>query len=58
MSVYRDCLSATSTVNAPWYAIPADDKENGRLIVSQIIIDTLNGLKMAYPKPSAKRRRS
>ncbi len=57
MSVYGDCLSATSTVNAPWYAIPADDKENARLIVSQIIIDTFKGLKMAYPKPSAERRK-
>ena len=50
MSVYGDCLSATSTLNAPWYAVPADDKENARLIVSQIIIDTFKGLKMAYPK--------
>jgi PPK2 family polyphosphate:nucleotide phosphotransferase len=57
MRVYGDCLSATSTLNAPWYAIPADDKENARLIVSQIIIDTFKGLRMAYPKPSAKRRK-
>jgi len=34
-----------------------DDKENARLIISEIILDVFNGLKMAYPKPGAKRRR-
>ena len=33
----------------------ADDKENARLIVSQVLIDTFEGLDMAYPKPSADR---
>ena len=56
MKVYAECLTATSTTNAPWYAVPADDKENARLIVSRIIIDTFKGLKMAYPKTGAKRR--
>jgi PPK2 family polyphosphate:nucleotide phosphotransferase len=57
MKAYEACLSATSTATAPWYVVPADDKENARLIVSQIILDALNGLKMAYPKTSAKRQR-
>ena len=57
MKAYEACLSATSTHHAPWYAVPADDKENARLIVSQIVIDALNELKMAYPKTTAKRRR-
>ena len=57
MRAYEECLSATSTRAAPWYAVPADDKENARLIVSQIILDTLTGLGMAYPKSSAKRRK-
>ena len=56
MKAYEACLSATSTRHAPWYVIPADDKENARLIVSQIILDALNGLEMAYPKTTAKRR--
>ncbi len=47
---YEACLSATSTKEAPWYVVPADDKENARLIVSQIILDTLNELGMSYPK--------
>jgi PPK2 family polyphosphate:nucleotide phosphotransferase len=56
MQAYEACLSATSTHHAPWYVVPADDKENARLIVSQIVLDTLNGLKLAYPKTTAKRR--
>jgi len=47
---YEACLSATSTKEAPWYIVPADDKKNARLIVSQIILDTLNDLGMSYPK--------
>ena len=50
MRAYDTCLSATSTKDAPWYVVPADDKENARLIISQIILDTFNSLKMAYPK--------
>jgi PPK2 family polyphosphate:nucleotide phosphotransferase len=36
---YEACLEATSTHHAPWYAVPADDKENARLIISQIVVD-------------------
>jgi PPK2 family polyphosphate:nucleotide phosphotransferase len=57
MRVYADCLAATSTHHSPWYAVPADDKENARLIVSQIVMDALDDLKMAYPKTTAKRLR-
>jgi PPK2 family polyphosphate:nucleotide phosphotransferase len=57
MKAYEDCLNATGTQHAPWYVVPADDKDNARLIVSQIILDALNALKMAYPKSTAKRRR-
>jgi PPK2 family polyphosphate:nucleotide phosphotransferase len=57
MKAYEQCLGATSTGNSPWYVVPADDKENARLIVSQIIVDTFGELKMTYPKTSAKRRR-
>jgi PPK2 family polyphosphate:nucleotide phosphotransferase len=50
-AAYEDCLAATSTRRAPWYVVPADDKENARLIVSQIVLDTLDSLKLSYPKP-------
>ncbi len=57
MEAYEDCLHATSTRHAPWHVVPADDKKNARLIVSQIILDALGDLKMEYPKTSSKRRR-
>ena len=57
MQAYAECLSATSTRTAPWYAVPADDKENARLIISKIVVDTLKGLRLAYPELSAERRR-
>ena len=41
----------------PWYVVPADDKENARLIISQVILDTLKGLKMSYPEPTDERRK-
>lgn len=55
LKAYEDCLSATSTETAPWHVVPADDKEDARLIISQTILDTLNGLKMSYPQPSPSR---
>ena len=58
MKAYAHCVGATSTEDAPWYVVPADDKDNARLIVSSIILDTLKSLKMAYPKLDAKRRRA
>jgi PPK2 family polyphosphate:nucleotide phosphotransferase len=57
MHAYEACLSATSTEQAPWYVVPADDKANARLIVSQIILDTMKSLNMSYPETDAKRRK-
>ncbi|OIR17808.1 polyphosphate kinase 2 (PPK2) [mine drainage metagenome] len=57
MKAYEACLSATSTKNAPWYVVPADDKDNARLIVSQIILDTFKSLKMHYPLTDTKRQK-
>ena len=56
MEVFQDCLNTTSTAHAPWFAVPADDKENARLIVSTIVLNALRSLEMAYPKTTAKRR--
>jgi PPK2 family polyphosphate:nucleotide phosphotransferase len=53
MRVYEDALSATSTREAPWYVVPADDKKNARLIVSEVLLSTLKGLKLHYPLPGA-----
>ena len=57
MEAYASCLSATSTRHAPWYVVPADDKENARLIVSQLVLDALGSLRMAYPELTADHRR-
>ena len=53
---YEACLSATSTKEAHWYVVPADNKENTRLIVSQVILDTLDKLGMSYPEVDQARR--
>lgn len=51
MNCYEDIFRKTATKNSPWYAIPADDKKNARLIISQVVLETIGKLKMAYPEP-------
>jgi PPK2 family polyphosphate:nucleotide phosphotransferase len=57
MRAYEECLSATSTEIAPWYIVPADDKESARLIVSQVILDTFDAMGSSYPVIDAQQRR-
>ncbi|WP_323816367.1 ADP-polyphosphate phosphotransferase [Cellvibrio sp. NN19] len=57
MDAYSQCLNNTSTTDAPWYVIPADDKKNARLIISTIINQTLNDLDLTYPEVTDVRRR-
>jgi PPK2 family polyphosphate:nucleotide phosphotransferase len=57
MTAYGECLSATTTKGAPWFIIPADDKNNARLIVSQIILNKFKSLKLKYPRVTAARRK-
>ncbi len=57
MKAYEACLTATSTLHAPWFVVPADDKRNARLIVSQVIVDALTALRPAYPTLTAARTR-
>ena len=54
---YEKCLSETSTREAPWYVVPADDKHNARLIISKVIIETLKGIPMSYPEVDPERRK-
>jgi len=53
---YEDCLAATSTAEAPWYVVPADDKKNAHLLVAEIVRETLKSLKMRYPEVSEERK--
>ena len=57
MRAYERALRATSTKRAPWYIVPADDKLSTRLIVSRIVLDTMEALQLSFPKASATRRR-
>jgi len=57
MQAYEDCMSATSSDDAPWYIVPADDKENARLIIADIIVKTLRELKMQYPATTKARHK-
>ena len=54
---YEACLSETGTPKAPWYVVPADDKLNARLIVSQIVLETMKELKMVYPEVDKARKK-
>jgi PPK2 family polyphosphate:nucleotide phosphotransferase len=56
VKAFETCFEATSTHHAPWYVVPADDKDDARLIVSGILMNALGDLKMAIPKTTAKRR--
>jgi PPK2 family polyphosphate:nucleotide phosphotransferase len=47
---YRDALRECSTPWAPWYVVPADDKKARNYFVSKIVVETLDGLGLRYPK--------
>lgn len=53
---YEEAINETATPEAPWYVIPADDKKNMRLIVSQIIREEMESMEMSYPDVSDERR--
>jgi PPK2 family polyphosphate:nucleotide phosphotransferase len=55
MEAYEACLRATSTDHAPWFVIPADDKPNAQIVVSEIVLDTLRNLRLSYPQPDEAR---
>ena len=57
MDAYEACLGATSTDRAPWYVVPADDKANARLIIAEILVETLKDLDLKYPATSPERRK-
>ena len=56
MKAYEACLAATSSTFAPWFVVPADDKPNARLIVSNIVVEALESMRLGYPEVNAERR--
>ena len=55
MNAYEQCISATTTDESPWYIVPGDDKENARLIASQIVLSTLRKLDPEFPETTPER---
>jgi len=53
IEAYEDMLTKCNSEYAPWYVIPANRKWFRNLAVAQILVETLNGMKLQYPKPSA-----
>jgi PPK2 family polyphosphate:nucleotide phosphotransferase len=51
MEAYEDVLSKTSTDYAPWYIVPANHKWYRNLVISSVIVETLEDLKMKFPEP-------
>jgi PPK2 family polyphosphate:nucleotide phosphotransferase len=49
MEAYEDAMRETSTKDAPWYVIPADSKTNRNLLISKILLETLQDLKLEHP---------
>jgi PPK2 family polyphosphate:nucleotide phosphotransferase len=56
MKAYETCFAQTSCARAPWYVVPADDKKNARLVISKVLIETLESIPMSYPKVDPERR--
>jgi polyphosphate kinase 2 (PPK2 family) len=52
MAAYEAALSATSTAHAPWHVVPANSKLARNLMISRLLIEALEGLKMRYPEPA------
>jgi PPK2 family polyphosphate:nucleotide phosphotransferase len=57
MKAYEDMIAHTATPHAPWYVVPADNKWFTRLVVAGAIVETLEGLKLAYPKVDPDKRK-
>jgi PPK2 family polyphosphate:nucleotide phosphotransferase len=55
MKAYEDVFSNTSTPWAPWHIIPADRKWFTRTAVADVIVSTLESLKLSYPAPDSER---
>jgi PPK2 family polyphosphate:nucleotide phosphotransferase len=54
---YEDMIRNTANEEAPWYVVPADNKWFSRLVISTVVVDTLEGLKLSYPKVDATKRK-
>ena len=56
MNAYEEMIQNTASANAPWFVVPADNKWFTRAVVAGVVVDTLEELKLAYPKVDAGKR--
>lgn len=56
-AAYEDMIGNTATEHAPWYVVPADNKWFTRLVISTVVVDTLESLELAYPKVDEAKRK-
>ena len=56
MGAYEDMMSETSTPDAPWYVVPADNKWFTRLAVAAITWQTIADLDLKYPKVTREKK--
>ncbi|HYM78158.1 MAG TPA: polyphosphate kinase 2 family protein [Candidatus Dormibacteraeota bacterium] len=54
---YEDLIRNTATEHAPWFVVPADNKWFTRLVISTVIVETLESLKLEYPKVDEAKRK-
>ena len=57
MAAYEDMIRHTATPTAPWYVVPADHKWFTRAVVAAAVVETLDSLPLAYPKPTPEQRK-
>ncbi|WP_322405288.1 PPK2 family polyphosphate kinase [Massilia luteola] len=50
---YADMINATDRDHAPWYVVPADSKTHRNLIIAHLLLETMRGMKLAWPAPKA-----
>jgi PPK2 family polyphosphate:nucleotide phosphotransferase len=50
MDAYEDMIRHTSTAEAPWYVVPADNKWFARLVVAAALVETMESLDLQFPK--------
>lgn len=56
-TAYEECLGNTASKSSPWYVVPGDNKENARLIISQILVDRFKKMKLKYPNLNQDQKR-
>ena len=57
MQAYEDMIQNTSSPDAPWYVVPADNKWFTRLVVAAAVVDALEEMNLAFPVVDRAKRR-